>query len=57
MFVYHNQKVLRNGTINEPPPIPNGTDINPINNPEIFLINCEIFFGFSNNLSLKKNKK
>ena len=46
MFVYRNQKVLRNGTINEPPPIPNGTDINPINNPEIFLINFEIFWIF-----------
>ena len=49
-------KVRINGTIKEPPPIPKGTEINPINIPEIFFINSEIFFGLSINCSLKKIK-
>ena len=48
--------VLINGTINEPPPIPRGTEIKPMNSPEIFLIVFEIVFGLSTNFSLKKIK-
>ena len=45
------------GTISDPPPIPKGIDINPINIPEIFLTIFEICFGLSTNFSLKNIKK
>ena len=45
------------GTINDPPPIPKGIEINPINIPEIFLTKFDICFGLSTNFSLKKIKK
>ena len=48
--------VLIKGTINDPPPIPSGTEIKPIKIPEIFLIRSDIFFGFSTSFSLKKIK-
>ena len=35
-FLMSYPKVLINGTIKDPPPIPKGTDINPIITPEIF---------------------
>ena len=57
-FLMSYPKVLIKGTINEPPPIPRGTEIKPIIIPEIFLIIFEIFLGFSISLSLTniKNK-
>tara|TARA_A100001011_G_scaffold201168_1_gene209471 strand:+ start:471 stop:869 length:399 start_codon:yes stop_codon:yes gene_type:complete len=40
------------GTIKDPPPIPSGTEINPIKIPDIFLTKSDIFFGFSKSFSL-----
>ena len=55
-FLMSYPKVLINGTIKDPPPIPKGTDINPIITPEIFFTIAEICFGLSTNFSLKKIK-
>ena len=55
-FLISYPKVLINGTISEPPPIPSGTDINPIKIPEIFFTKLEIFLGLSTSFSLKKIK-
>ena len=55
-FLISYPKVLMNGTINEPPPIPRGTEIKPIIIPEIFLTKSDIFFGFSISFSLTKIK-
>ena len=55
-FLISYPKVLIKGTINEPPPIPSGTEINPIIIPVTFLIKSEIFFGLFTSFSLKKIK-
>ena len=47
---------LMKGTPKDPPPIPRGTDIKPINKPVKLLIRGPTFFGFSPIFSLMKIK-
>ena len=44
------------GTINDPPPIPKGTDINPITIPVVFFTTSEIVLGLFIKFSLRKIK-